>query len=131
MKKNMPLTLPMTEQEARRLESVARLFSDVDAEGARRLREQLGRAKLSPASKIPRSTVTMNSRVICRDAAEREHEVSLVYPWDAGGSRISVLSARGAALLGASIGTELHEGGPALVVASIPYQPEAAGDHHL
>ena len=123
MRKGKHLTLPMTEQDARRLESVAMLFSDVDPDGAARVRRALGRVKLTIASKIPRSTVTMNARVIVRDEREREHELTLVYPWDAGGNRISVLSERGCAMLGASIGE--------LMISAIPYQPEAAGDHHL
>jgi DNA-binding transcriptional LysR family regulator/transcription elongation GreA/GreB family factor len=131
IRKGKELVLPMTEQDAHRLESVALLYSAVDAEGAARLRKALGRTKLTIASKVPRSTVTMNSRVICRDDAEREHEISLVYPWDAGGSRVSVLSPRGCALLGASVGAAIQDGENTLAIASIPYQPEAAGDHHL
>ncbi len=131
MRKGKHLVLPMTEQDAHRLESVALLYSAVDADGAARLRDAIGRAKLTIASKVPRSTVTMNSRVICRDDVEREHELSLVYPWDAGGSRVSVLSPRGCALLGASVGTTIEDPDRTLVIASIPYQPEAAGDHHL
>jgi DNA-binding transcriptional LysR family regulator/transcription elongation GreA/GreB family factor len=122
---------PMTEQDVRRLEAVAALYEDVDAEGAARLRQALNRAKLTLASKIPRSTVTMNSRVVCRDDSGHENELSLVYPWDARDNRISVLSVRGQALLGASVGTTLEDRGRRSTIASIPYQPENAGDHHL
>jgi transcription elongation GreA/GreB family factor len=121
----------MTEQDVRRLHAVSDLYEDVNAESAARLRRALSRVTVTLASKIPRTTVTMNSRVICRDSSEQEHELTLVYPWDARGNRISVLSPRGRALLGASIGATLDVGERALTVVSIPYQPEAAGDHHL
>jgi regulator of nucleoside diphosphate kinase len=121
----------MTEQDVRRLQAVAMLYEDVDAPGAARLREALARAKVMPATKIPRGTVTMNSRVVCRDDAGREREVSLVYPWDEREHRISVSSERGSALLGASVGAALRHGASGSTVVSIPYQPEAAGDHHL
>ncbi|HSO33177.1 MAG TPA: LysR substrate-binding domain-containing protein [Labilithrix sp.] len=124
-------TLPMTEQDARRLGAVARLYWGIDDDGVARLADALGRTKLCPVAKIPRTTVTMNARVICRDEAGAEHELSLVYPWDAKGDRLSVLSEAGAELLGASIGAELEHAGRTWTVTAIPYQPEAAGDHHL
>ena len=122
---------PMTEQDIRRLDAVAALYEAVDAEGASRLRRALARAKPTPPAKIPRSTVTMNSRFVCRDASGREHELSLVYPWDARDHRVSVMSERGTRLLGASLGTTLEGDERSSTVVSIPYQPEAAGDHHL
>jgi DNA-binding transcriptional LysR family regulator/transcription elongation GreA/GreB family factor len=130
-KRAKPSGPAMTEQDARRLEAVAALYADVDAAGAARLREAIARAKYTAASKIPRTTVTMNSRVKCRDGAGAELELSLAYPWDARGDRVSVISELGCALLGASVGGAIEQGGRALTVVSIPYQPEAAGDHHL
>jgi DNA-binding transcriptional LysR family regulator/transcription elongation GreA/GreB family factor len=124
-------TITMTEQDARRLEAVAKLYADVEGEGVARLREALARTKVSVASKIPPSTVTMSSRVLCRDGSGNEHELALVYPWDASGHRISVLSASGCALLGASVGATLEHDDRTLTIASIRYQPEAAGDHRL
>jgi len=125
------LSIPMTEQDVRRLQSVATLYADVDPDGATRLREAVARAKVTTAAKIPRTAVTMNSRVLCRDDSGRERELSLVYPWDAGDHRISVLSESGCALLGAAVGSALEHGGARSTISSIPYQPEAAGDHHL
>ncbi|MDF2695538.1 MAG: Regulator of nucleoside diphosphate kinase, partial [Labilithrix sp.] len=58
----------------------------------------------------------------------REREASLVYPWDAGDERISILSPLGDAMLGAPVGGKLPSG---LSLEAIRYQPEAAGDHHL
>lgn len=122
---------PMTEQDIRRLDAIAKLYDDVDGEGTARLRQRLARAKATPAAKIPRSTVTMNSRFVCRDASGREYELSLVYPWDARDHRVSIVTVEGASLLGASIGASVEVGGRPMKIAAIPYQPEAAGDHHL
>ena len=97
--------IPMTEQDVRRLSAVAGLYDEVDASGAARLRDLVARAKTMPASKIPRSSVTMNSRVRAADNRGVEREVSLVYPWDKAHGRVSVTSPLGLALLGASIGT--------------------------
>jgi transcription elongation GreA/GreB family factor len=124
-------TIDMTQQDARRLEAVAKLYADVDADGVARLREALMRSKLGSASKIPASTVTMRTRVICRDRAGGEQELALVYPWDASAHRLSVLSPSGCALLGASVGASFVHDGSKLTISSITYQPEAAGDHHL
>lgn len=123
--------IPITEQDVRRLRAVAALYDDLDPEGTAQLRDTLAHAKPVPASKIPRSSVTINSRISVRDAADHERELSLVYPWDEGRHRISVLSALGRSLLGRAVGSDVEEDGKMLTVASISYQPEAAGDHHL
>jgi DNA-binding transcriptional LysR family regulator/transcription elongation GreA/GreB family factor len=123
--------VPMTEQDVRRLTALAALYEEVDAKGVARLRDTLRGAKAMLAAKIPRSAVTMSSRVSCRDGAGDERELSLVYPWDEGRGRVSVLSPFGSALLGASVGSALADGARTLTVTAIPYQPEAAGDHHL
>lgn len=111
-------TIPMTEQDVRRLTAVADLYEAVEPEATTQLRTVIARANRAPAAKIPRSAVTMNSRLRLRD----DREVSLVYPWDSKRDRISVLSPLGLELLGARVGKR---------VEAIPYQPEAAGDHHL
>jgi hypothetical protein len=114
--------LPTTEQDVRRLTAVAALYEEIDPDGAAKLRATVAKAKVMSPTKIPRTTVTMNSRVRIRAKDGAEREVSLAYPWDAGGDRISILSAAGRELLGASVGKS---------VVAILYQPEAAGDHHL
>jgi DNA-binding transcriptional LysR family regulator len=119
--------IPMTEQDVRRLTAVVALYSDVDRASAEQLRDIVARAKTMPASEIPRAVITMNSRVRTRDEDGDERELSLVYPWDQGRDRVSVLSALGLALLGASVGMKAA----GATIRSIPYQPEAAGDHHL
>lgn len=123
--------VPMTEQDVRRLQAVADLFARVDASGAERLRARVTSTRVVPASKMPRDTVTMNSRVACTDAGGRVREVVLAYPWDARDNRISVLDPLGVAMLGASVGNRVKGGREALQIDSVPYQPEAAGDHHL
>jgi DNA-binding transcriptional LysR family regulator len=128
--KSRGASIPMTEQDVRRLSAVTRVYASVEENGSRRLEEILGRVKRLAVSEIPRSAVTMNSRVTVHDAG-RDRDVSLVYPWDAGGDRISVLSRLGSALLGASVGSALKNDGHPLRIVAIPYQPEAAGDHHL
>lgn len=122
---------PMTAQDVRRLGAVAALYAEADAAGVARLRKTLARARPTAAAKIPRTTVTMNSRVRLRDAGSGERELSLAYPWDAGCDKTSVLGALGATLLGAKVGARLVVEGEPLTVAALPYQPEAAGDHHL
>ncbi|HVH44208.1 MAG TPA: GreA/GreB family elongation factor, partial [Labilithrix sp.] len=120
--------VPMTEQDVRRLTDVAAIYRDVDATGAARLLDTLARTQVVTAASMPPSVVTMNSRCAYRDASGRESEASLVYPWDAGDERISVLSPLGEAMLGAPVGVTLPSGWS---LEAIRYQPEAAGDHHL
>lgn len=130
-RKGRAAAVTMTEQDARRLESVVKLYEDVDPDGTARLRKVLASSRRTSPSKMPASTVTMRSRVICRDPSGNEHELALVYPWDAGERRISVLSRTGCDLLGAEIGSAFEYAGRTLQVSKIPYQPEAAGDQHL
>jgi DNA-binding transcriptional LysR family regulator/transcription elongation GreA/GreB family factor len=121
-------TIPMTEQDVRRLTAVAELYADVEPDAALALRRLVERARVTSASRFPRTAVTMNSRFRLDG---RPGELWLVYPWAEGPERISVLSPLGRALLGATLGAELRDGTRTLTLASIPYQPEAAGDHHL
>lgn len=123
--------VPMTGQDVRRLDAVARLYEDIQAEACEWLRQTLSRVRVRRAATFPRSTVTMNSRVRCHDAAGTERQIALVYPWDEGPGRTSVLSPLGHALLGAAVGDRVKAGTTALTITSIPYQPEAAGDHSL
>ncbi|MBX3227918.1 MAG: LysR family transcriptional regulator [Labilithrix sp.] len=120
-------SIPMTAQDVRRLSAVAAVYAETDPAGSARLRERLERLTVLAADAIPRSAVTMSSRVTLREGA-REREVSLVYPWDAAAAdRVSVLSDLGAVLLGAKVGSTVSS----QRITAIPYQPEAAGDHHL
>lgn len=120
--------IPMTEQDVRRLSQVAAVYDETEPTAASRLRRILERTQIIGASSMPPSVVTMNSRGIYRDKNGQEREASLVYPWDAGDERISVLSPLGETMLGASVGSTLPSGWQ---LEAIRYQPEAAGDHHL
>jgi hypothetical protein len=115
-------TIPMTEQDVRRLGAVAALYADVDGPGAARLHDAIARARVLPPAKIPRTSVTMNSRVRLG-----EREVSLAYPWESAPDRVSVLTALGRSLLGASVGDRVGKE----TITDVLYQSEAAGDHHL
>lgn len=121
----------MTAQDVRRLTAVAALYEDVEPNAAFELAQSAAHANVLVASKIPRTSVTMNSRVRLRGADGHLKEVSLVYPWAASADQISVTSAFGRALLGATIGAEVRDGKRRATLVAIPYQPEAAGDHHL
>jgi DNA-binding transcriptional LysR family regulator/transcription elongation GreA/GreB family factor len=131
IKRRKRAAIAITEQDAERLRSVAQLYEAVDAPGVARLEDTLSRVRVYRPTKLPRSAVTMNSRTICREASGREQALTLVYPWDAGEGRVSVLSVSGCALLGASVGSSFEHGGRTLTIASLEYQPEAAGDQHL
>lgn len=123
-------TIPMTEQDVRRLTAVAELYAEVDPQGATGLRRIVARTRPAIASRFPRETVTMNSRVrLVRKGEDQER--SLVYPWAASSEGISVISPLGLALLGAEVGGEVGDGTRTMTLAGILYQPEAAGDHHL
>ncbi len=123
--------ITMTAQDVRRLTAVAALYEDVEPNAAFELAQSAAHANVLVASKIPRTSVTMNSRVRLRGADGHLKEVSLVYPWAASADQISVTSAFGRALLGATIGAEVRDGKRRATLVAIPYQPEAAGDHHL
>lgn len=123
--------IPITEQDVRRLGAVAVLYADVDADGAARVRHALAHAKVMLASQIPPTSVTMNSRVALRDEAG-ERQIWLAYPWDARDGRVSVTTEHGRALLGATVGGAFVDGAARRSrIVAVPYQPEAAGDHHL
>jgi regulator of nucleoside diphosphate kinase len=104
----------------------------------RSLKEHLSRKKVVPTTKVPKSVVTMHSRVRVRDPKSDEAETyTLVYPdaADITEGKLSILAPMGAALLGAREGEvvkfETPDGLRRLKVVKIVYQPETAGDFHL
>ena len=115
----------LLEQPAYREQETALLLSD-----------ELARAHVMPPAQMPPDVVTMNSQVTCvEEISGQEHHLTLVYPQatDAATHRVSVLAPIGAALLGLSLGQSIDWKGPdgrvlRVRVASIQYQPEAAGD---
>jgi regulator of nucleoside diphosphate kinase len=98
------------------------------------LDDELERATVVDPGELPPTVVSMNSRVRLKERrSERELELTLVYPGDAGPDRVSVLAPVGSALLGLSVGQDIEwplPGGRVaeLTVLEILYQPEAMGE---
>ena len=102
------------------------------------LERELERGEVVPPEGVPKSVVTMNTKVQFRDLGSGERETyMLVYPSEADieEQKLSVLAPLGAALLGARVGGVVECDTPGgvrrLKVERILYQPEAAGDFHL
>ena len=102
------------------------------------LRSELEQRTVVTAGDVPKSVVTMNSRVKVRDLKSSQRETyTLVYPEEADidENRLSVLAPLGTALLGRSAGEVVEFDAPAgkrrMRVERVVYQPEAAGDLHL
>ena len=97
------------------------------------LANELERAIVVPAERIPRDVVTMNSRLIYADeSAGTAREVVLVFPSEADpwSGRVSVLAPVGCALLGLRVGQSIDWNLPngrrhRLRVERILYQPQS------
>lgn len=106
--------------------------------GIEELEAELARANIVEPSKVPPTTVTMNSTVKFAVASSQdEFELTLVYPKDidASGHKISILAPVGSALLGLSQGDEIEWPKPGgglikVTIKEITYQPERAGELH-
>ena len=116
----------------------SRRFRGAPATREGELRTGLAGGQIVAPRDVPKSVVTMNSRVRVRDLGSDEAETyTLVYPDDAdiNDNKLSVLAPLGAALLGARAGDVIQFHVPAgtrrMRVERILYQPEAAGDFHL
>ncbi len=100
------------------------------------LETEIRRARIVEAEKLSPDIITMRSRVLM-DVDGEEMEISLVYPGEADwtGSRLSVLSPIGTAILGYSEGDrivwEVPSGRTEIRIKRLLYQPEAAGHYHL
>jgi regulator of nucleoside diphosphate kinase len=101
------------------------------------LQEELRRARIVPADKIPADIITMNSIVRLQDLDLDEfEEMELVYPAEADVTRqrISILAPIGTAILGYRIGDIIEWPVPAgmrrLRVEEILFQPEQAQTVH-
>ena len=131
-----PPPITVSSLDLARLERLLDMPAFRDQETAQRLSDELVRAHVVTPAQIPANVVTMNSTVTCvEEIGGKEHHITLAYPQDADAAqgRVSVLAPIGAALLGLSIGQSIDwhapDGRPLRVrVASISYQPEAAGD---
>lgn len=130
-------TIVVTQQDLDRLTRLLETHGRRrDSEALTALEEELGRASVVDATKIPPDVVTMNSRVRFEDLDSGEElELTLVHPQDADveQGKVSVLAPVGSALLGLSVGQSIRwplPGGKSrhLRVVRVTYQPEAAGD---
>ncbi len=109
-----------------------------DIQGLRALQGELERARVVAPDQVPPDVVTMNSRVVLRDAdSGDEITCTLVFPVDADMSKgaVSVLAPVGTAILGYREGDTIEwrvpSGQKRFTVEKILYQPEAAGDFEL
>jgi regulator of nucleoside diphosphate kinase len=126
----------MTAADHEELEAVV-MFSGKVSDRAqaelRSLQNELRRATVLPANKIPADVITMNSRAELIDLESSERmEFTLVMPSDANidAGKISVLAPLGTAMLGYRVGDEFEWPVPygfrRLKVAHVHFQPEAA-----
>lgn len=131
-----PTSIYLTQNDCDRLSDLLEAYAA--GSGGRRfdaLENELARAIVVHASKIPKDVVTMNSRVVFEDETTGEQrEVTLVYPTqaDIGAGKISILVPVGSALLGLRVGQSIDWELPSgqrrrYRVIAVPYQPEAAG----
>ena len=117
---------------------VAESFGDKGRLDLKSLAAELRRAQVVESRDVPKTVVTMNTRLRFVDLDDGQRmEVTLVFPADADidAGRMSVLSPIGTALLGYSKGDAIEWAVPAGIrrirIEEIVYQPEAAGDFHL
>ena len=130
----------ITEHDLRRLkELVAELRrADYHRRDLADLQAEMERALVVEPRQIPADVITMNSRVLLRDAETGEElDLTLVFPKDADidVGKISVQAPVGTALLGYRVGDIIEWRVPSGIarfqVVEMLYQPEAAGDYHL
>jgi regulator of nucleoside diphosphate kinase len=102
------------------------------------LDSELDRALIVSPKEVPPDLVTMNSRVLLRDAGTGESlPCVLAFPkdFDHISEAVSILEPLGTFLLGSRLGDvlEVERGGRKVSykVEQILYQPESAGDYHL
>ena len=127
----------MTEVDYGRLQRLVESsgrFWKRDSEHLESLQQELERAIVVTAGKMPRDVVTMNSRVRVKDLnSGREATYQIVFPSaaDVTENRISVLAPIGTALLGYRAGTTVEWRVPSGMrrfrILEVEYQPEAAG----
>lgn len=129
MRKEIFITRP----DMHRLEQMVENRHGPTTAGLADFERKLDQAVVVEPENIPRTVVTVNSRVrLCDLDRDSELLVSVVFPFDSNAdqNRVSVLAPLGMALLGARVGERLRfdaPGGPRRVkVLGLEYQPEAA-----
>jgi regulator of nucleoside diphosphate kinase len=114
---------------------VERHLDGPDRVAAEQLGAELDRAIVVPQTEVPPEIVTMDSRIVFRDAGTgRSRVITLCHPGEAdpANGRISILAPVATALLGLGVGESIDwpmpDGKTArLQITSVLYQPEAAG----
>ena len=104
-------SIMLTDADYERLNDLLDSLPETRASEFSSLRNELERAVIVAANKIPPTVVTMNSEVRCVDESSgKEHCITLVFPSDADADagRISVLAPLGSALIGLSVGQSIH-----------------------
>ncbi len=132
-------TIYITEYDKQRIEKlIAEAHPGRDASHLDDLAAELSRASVVAPQDVPADVVTMNSKVLLEDVDSSEQMTfTLVFPENADidAGAISVIAPVGTAILGYSEGDiiewEVPSGVRRLRIASILYQPEAAGDWEL
>ena len=124
-------------QRLRKLLEGTQYWNQKDREYLTHLEEELDRAVLVSAKKVPANVVTMNTHMRVKDLdSSKQMSIQLVYPSEADFERgkISILAPIGTALIGYRAGDTIEWKVPAgirrLQIEEITYQPEAAGDYH-
>lgn len=131
----------ITEFDVQRLEDLIERFRESSSREARNLddlEQELQKAEVVPPEGIPPDVITMNSTVCLTDLDSGQEKIlTLVFPTEADveGGKISILAPIGTAIIGYRVGDTITwtvpGGKKTLLVKSILYQPEAAGDYHL
>ena len=103
--------LTISDQDLARLEAMAANKLSQDPDLANHLLEELGRARIVPAHKLPRTVAAIGRSVTYHDeTADRDRTVTLVFPENAdiASGRVSVMTPIGVALIGLSEGARFH-----------------------
>lgn len=102
---------------------------------ADRLLDEISRARITPAAKMPADVIGIGSTATYRnDSTGQERSVTLVFPEDAdiARQRVSVMTPIGVALLGLSVGASFHwdtrDDQRRMLTVTRVEQPSPAGD---
>ncbi len=129
-------SIMLTEKDYLRIKHVLSFHEEDDYEN---LEIEIERATIVPDAEVPRTLVTMNSKVRFLNLQDnKEMTITIVYPSESNFStgKISVLATLGSALIGLREGQEINWQFPdgktkTLRILEVLYQPEANGDWHL
>jgi regulator of nucleoside diphosphate kinase len=139
MKNRTERTIYITEYDLERLQKLIDHANPQsrDQDHLQDLEQELERGVVMSPREIPSDVITMNSKVLLKDAdTDEEIEYTLVFPQNANieERKISILAPIGTAMIGYRVGDLIEWAVPAgmkrLKIEKILYQPEAAGDYH-